>query len=315
MNEQDRVDRFSQDVNTLLEKSGHIGSEPLPEDYREVLTVAQTLAHIDFSQESLERQAIRNRLLSIIDSSKATSGSRNYMRSLRSYKLRKRLLISITGALALLVVITISFPGGPAAAAQSISDGAKVIVLGAYSTAQRIESFITGKPIPHDTWDVSFFPGLGVGGNGLPGTNPVVRTLHSFQNAQELTNFRIRKPGYLPEGYSLKEIKLAPVWTEAGALLFKSNPNAFLFYRGPGPDIVIAQQPVGSEVIGDTGMAVGQVIGFVTNGTLIEVKLNGHIAAWADDRILIWEQDGLSYIVGGLDLNLEEAIRIGTSLR
>jgi hypothetical protein len=316
MNEQALAERFSRDVDSMLKKSSVMELEQLPADYREALDMANTLAQVDVSHESLGRQTIRDRLIRSIDSSTATfAGRKHSTQQFRRNKLRRRLLISITGALALLLVISFSFPGGPAAAAQSISDGVKVIVLGAYSTAQRIESYITGEPLPEDSWDISLFPGAGVGGNGLPGTNPVVRTVHNYQDAQELTGFRIRMPSFLPDGYSLDEIKLAPVWTGAGALLFKNNPNAFLFYRGPGQNIVIVQQPMGTQSVGNTGAAVGHFFSFATNGTLVEVEMNGHTAAWADDRLLIWEQEGLSYIVGGLGLDLEEAIQIATSLR
>ena len=316
MNEQDWADRFSHDMDSLLEKSGHIDLDPLPEDYRDALAMARTLTQTDFSHESLERRVIRNRLLSSIDSSITIVGESEYfIKPFRSNKLRRHLLVSLAGALALLLVISFSFPGGPAVAAHNISNGVKIIVLGAYSTTQRIESFITGEPLPDNGWSISLFPGAGVGGNGLPGTNPVVRTVHSYQNAQELATFSIQKPGYLPEGYALDEIKLAPIWTGAGAVLFKSSPNAFLFYRGPGPHIVIAQQPVGTQSVGETGVVVGQFIGFATNGTLVEVELNGHTAAWVDDRMLIWEQESLNYMVSGLSLDLEEAIRIATSLQ
>ena len=315
MNERDWADRFSHDVDNLLNKSGRIDFEPLPDDYRDALILARTLATTDFSPASQVRHRLRRRLIEKLDSPAGLRSRRGpIVKPHPSHRLRRRLMVSIAGALALLLAITL-LSGGPAVAAQRITDGVKIIVLGAYTTAQRIEAVITGQPLPDDTWQISLFPHAGVGGNGLPGTNPTVSSIKDFEEAQELTEFNVRVPGYLPEGYSLKEIKLAPIWTGAGALLFPSNPNAFLFYVGPGTDIVIVQQPVGPQPIGDLGLSAGQFISFVTDGTLVEVEISNHTAAWADDRLLMWEQGGVSYIVGGLNLGLEEAIRIAVSLQ
>jgi len=316
MDEQDWAYRFSHDVDDLLGKSGRVDFEPLTEDYREVLDFARILAKTDFSHESQERLTVRRRLMDSFDAPAVLSGrGKQTEKPIQANRLRRRLLVSITSALVLLLAVSFMYPGGPAEAAQRITEGLKIIVLGAYTTAERIESVVTGQPMPDDSWDVSLFPGAGIGGNGLPGTTPIVTSTYDFQEAQGLTSFRIRTPNYLPEGYSLKEIKLAPIWTGAGAILFKINPNAFMFYTGPSYDIVIVQQPVGPQPVGETGAVAGQVIGFTTNGTLEEVEMNGHTAAWANDNLLLWEQDGVSYMVGGIGLELEEAIRIATSLQ
>ncbi len=316
MDEQDWVYRFSHDVDDLLSKSGRMDFEPLTEDYREILDFAHILTKTDFSHESQERQTVRRRLLDSFDAPAALRGSgKQTEKPIQANRLRRRLLVSITSALVLLLAISFIYPGGAAEAAQRITDGVKIIVLGAYTTVERIESVVTGQPMPDDSWDVSFFPGVGVGGNGLPGTHPEVRSFEDLSTAQEITSFHIQVPDYLLDDYRLKEIKLAPIWTSVGALIFPNNPNAYLFYVGPGPDVVIAQQPVEPQSINDSGAVVGQVIGFMTNGTMVEVNLNGNTAVWVDDRLLIWEQGGLSYMVGGLGLNLEEAIRIATSLK
>ena len=45
-----------------------------------------------------------------------------------------------------------------------------------------------------------------------------------------------------------------------------------------------------------------------------EVDLDGRTAVWIDSHSLTWEVDDISYTVGGLDLSLDEAIRIAESL-
>jgi hypothetical protein len=312
MNEQDRAERFSRDVDSLLAEADQTDDLPTPPEYRQVLELARTLATTDFSAESQVQHALRRRLLNETQTQEGWPERRN-MRIYAQRRLRRRLLVTISGALALLLAVMLLRPGGPAAAAQSIGDGVKLIVLGAYSKAQRIEAFVTGRPPPDDDWQVDT-PVCTFGGNGPPGTSPTVESVASSEEAQEMISFHLRAPACLPEGYTLREIKLAPVWTGAGALLFTSNPNAFLFYKGPSADIVIVQQPVGPQPSGDPNVAVGTAVGFLTDGTLEEIDLGGRTAAWANNRILMWEEDGVSYMVGGLDLGLEEAICIAASL-
>lgn len=316
MDEQDWVDRFICDVDSLLVGARRADSGPLPAEYRQALEMARVLTAIDFSIESRVQHALRRQL---IDRAEAWGGEKEESPT-PAFRPRRRwrrgLLMAISGALALLVAMVFLSPGGPAVAAQSIGTGVKLLVLGAYSTARQVGAFVTGQlpPDPGDGWHVSIFPGYGVGGDAPPGTNPTVESVEGFEEAQRLTTFPLRAPGYLPQGYILREIRLAPVLTGIEELLFSSNPNAFLFYEGPGPDIVIVQQPVGPQPGSDSSVAVGHAVGFVTNGILVEVDLNGRTAAWADDRLLLWEENGVSYNVGGLDLSFDEAVRIAESL-
>jgi hypothetical protein len=292
MDEQDWANRFSHDVDGLLSKSKRVDFEPLTEDYRETFDVARILAKTDFSHESQERRAVRRQLLDSFDAPAVLMS-----RGKQTKKIRRRLLVSIAGALALLLAMIITF--GPVVAAQRISNGLKIVVLDVYTTVERIESVVTGQPMPDDSWHVSL-PCFVAGGNGLPGTRPEVPSVEDLIKAQEITSFNIQLSSYLPEGYRLKEIKLAPILTGVGALLFQSNPTAYLIHVGPCPYLVIVQNPVGPQPIYGSGSVAGQFTTLATNGPIVEVDINGINAAWVDDCILIWEQGVLSYMVGGL---------------
>lgn len=313
MDEQDWADRFSRDVEGLLNEAGRTDADPAPTEYRQALDVACTLAATDWSGESRVRQSLRRKLLNRIDAREGRKGTA--MKTYPHYGLRRRLLIGIGSALALLLVMMFLYPGGPTVFAQGIGNGAKLIVLGAYSTAQQVEARVTGKPLPDNAWHISIFPGYGEGGNGLPGTNPTVRSVADLKEAQKIASFQIKTPGYLPEDYSLREVKLAPIWTGPGALLFPSAPNVYLFYGGSDSDVVVVQKPVGPQPGSPPDTEVGTAVGFMTNGTLEEVDLDGRKAAWADGRLLMWEADGISYLVGGPKLSLDEAIHIAKSLK
>ncbi len=66
MNERDWADRFSRDVDGLLNEAGRTDCEPLPTEYGQALHLACTLATTDFSAESRVRQRLRRRLLNRI---------------------------------------------------------------------------------------------------------------------------------------------------------------------------------------------------------------------------------------------------------
>ena len=302
MSERDWADRFSHDVDSLLNEDGRMDSEPTPTEYRQALDLARTLATTDFSVESRVRQALRRRLLNQVGTREGWQQRKEYvMRAF--FRQRHPAVILAAVVLAALLIITLAWPGALTAAAQGVYNVIQRIVVGPYTQAVQVE--FQGEPgapgsLPPDMWHVKTEIG-NFGGNVLPGVEPAVRSVTDFEEAQELASFQLRAPGYLPEGYTLREIKLPP-------------GNAFLFYGGTAHDIILVQMQVGPQPSDDPNVAVGVFSGFMTSGTLEEVELDGQPAAWANNHSLRWEADGISYTVGGLDLSLDEAIRIAESL-
>jgi hypothetical protein len=118
-----------------------------------------------------------------------------------------------------------------------------------------------------------------------------------IEKAQLVSSFQIRIPGTLPEGYTLREVK---------AII----GQVFLFYEGPRHDIIISQTNVVENALGT------QIImnGVITDGVVEKVEIQGQSAAWVENG-LVWEKDGISYHLGGLDLDQDEAIAIARSFR
>ena len=302
MNEQDWADRFSRDVDSLLDGARRTNSEPTPTEYRQTLDLARTLATADFSAESQVRQTLRRRLLNQVGAREGWQRRKEItMRTF--FRQRHPAVILAAVVLAAILVIALAWPGTLTAAAQGVYNVIQRIVVGPYTQAVQIDPQTKGEPqpLPADMWLVKTEIG-NFGGNVLPGVEPTVRSVTDFKEAQELTSFHLRAPDYLPEGYTLREIKLA-----AG--------HAFLFYGGPGHDIILVQTQVGPQPSDDPHVAVGVFSGIMTDGTLEEVELDGRKAAWVDGHSLTWEADSISYTVGGLDLSLEEALRIAKSLK
>jgi len=302
MNERDWAERFSRDVDNLLNQDGRADSEPTPTEYRQALDLARALATADFGAESRVRQALRRRLLNQVGAREGWQ-RRKEIAMRASFRKRHPAVILSAVVLTAVLVVALAWPGVLTAAAQGVYNVLQRIVVGPNTEAVRIE--FQGEPgvpgpLPPDMWHVKTEIG-NFGGNVLPGVEPTVRSVTGFEGAQGLASFQLRAPGYLPEGYILREIKLAP-------------GNAFLFYGGAGHDIILVQAQVGPPPGDDPNVGVAVKTGWITDGSLEEVELEGRKAVWVDGHSLTWEADGISYTVGGLDLSLEEAIRMAQSL-
>ncbi len=318
MDEQSYADRFSREVDGLLNRVGRIDAEPMSPEYRQAVDLVRRLIESDFSNGSRVRQTLRCQLLNRISQAEEDIPRKESMMTTLPFHPTRPLrgtLVTIVGvALLVLLALVLLYPGGPAVAAQGIEDGTKTIILGSYSVAQKVVASATGKPAPADGWNL-VLPGAVVGGNGMPGSNPVVRTVTTLKEAQALAVFPIRTPAYLPSDYSLREIKLAPIWTGPAELLLPSNPIVVLFYSKSGAELAIAEQPVGPQAGSDPNVSMGAITGFSTTSTLDQVQIDGHIGVWADNHVLIWQVGTTSYMIAGTKLDLVEATRIAESLK
>ena len=194
----------------------------------------------------------------------------------------------------------------PAARAQAI-DVIKRFILGEYATAVQVPPQAESQPesISDDMWIIRTETG-NFGGNAPPGVAPVVHYFTNIEAAQPLVTFPIQRPAQLPEGYALREVKVAPIGASGWV---------FLFYGGPGHDILIVQMPTSQQPSEEPNTVNAVALGVMTDGELEEVDFNGHPALWVDGHSLMWQVDGINYSIGGLDLSLEQAIQIGLSLQ
>lgn len=310
MNERDLAERFSQDVDRLLAEAGRTDSEPLPTEYRQTLDVAHRLASTDFSRESRSRLALRHRLLSRSDA-RENLRKEKPMRTYPQLKLRRPLLVAISLALVVLVV-TLAWPGALTAAAQSLQTFLQTLVLGEHTIVRQISPEILpvaqtppATPIVEwrgDIWVIRTALG-NFAGNVLPGHDAAVRRFSDLAEATAAVTFNLRQPDYLPAGYVFREAIVPPLdW-------------AILFYEGPGGDIVLAQMPVGEQSINEAGQFTSVMVGTLTDKPIESVTLNGQPAGWAEGFGLMWEAEGVSYILGGVNLSRDETIRIAESLK
>jgi hypothetical protein len=327
MNEQDWADRFSREVDSLLNEAGRTDSEPIPTEYRQALDLARILTTADFSVESRVRQALRRRLLNRIGVREGWQRRKEYVMH-TFFRQRYPAVILTAVVLAAFLVVTLAWPGALTAAAQGIEAFVQSLWLGEHTLLQRIapeqvmelgdgQIAIEGVPVDGhqpqielrqrlederltiegilvDVGEAEMFAGIPE--EGWEFHYVEMQRFDTIKEAQEAASFTLRLPDYLPEGYAFSE-----------ALVI--GDSIMLHYDGPGEKISLGQTVVGEE----PGKVVSYGVVSVSEAPVQKVTVNGQDAGWAES-VLVWEADGISYRLSGPSLSLEEAIRIAESL-
>jgi len=336
MSERDLADRFSHDVDGFLSEAGRMEYEPLPAEYSQALNLARTLAATDFSAESQIKQPLRRRLLDQVDTRQGWQ--QKAVRALSSFFDPSR--PAVKAAVMILMgffVMTMAWPGASATLAQSIRASVQQLVLGQHTTVTQTASPdelatvaivahpVRGTPVASAVSNLAQTDAAGTAavataiarednlciintvigrfGFHLPSeSDAVARSFSTLDEAMVVVPFRLRQPGYLPDGYVLRETLVAP----CGA--------AFLFYEGKNGDVILVQISVGLQPGDDPQPVQATAVEILTSGAIEPVTLNGVPAGWVEGHGLMWEADGISYTVGGVSLSLNEALRIAESL-
>lgn len=235
-------------------------------------------------------------------------GIRNvFVRFNGGYEMKKGVAAFVMVAVLALALIAATVPSVRAEVVETL----RRIALGDSAEVRQIEPLPGELPpgeypwqLPEGTyWIVETDVGS-YGANVLPGEDYEVRSVATLDEAEALTGVRPLAPAELPDGYSLREVKVSP----------SRRPAFFQFYAGPGPDIVIIQTGVGTFAGESPDVVEAAVVSTITDGEIEAVIFDGRPAAWIDGQVLKWEADGLTFDVGGLGLDLDTAMVIGRSL-
>jgi hypothetical protein len=215
----------------------------------------------------------------------------------------KRRLVFFMVAVMVVAILTAAFvPPVRAVVVEAI----KSVVISPYASVQQVpepDAKVIKPEPPKNLWLIKTDIG-NFGGNIPSGLDATVHSVRSFEEAQSSSGFRLLAPTYLLPGYSLREVKVAPL-----------NEGTFLFYSGPGREIIIVQMPAGYLSSDDPNVETVGATGMITTGSLEEVDFDGQKAAWVDGHTLDWGSKEFTYEVGGLDLDLQQAMEIARSLR
>lgn len=302
MNEKELADRFSRDLDWLLERNEMLEIDLAPTEYKQTLEFVQTLSKINFSNASRTRNALRAQLLK-------KTRKKNAMLSILKLSPRSGMVYIFL----VFILISLLFgTGAVKAATQGISEFVQRLWVGDFTWIQQTDPLQTepSHSTPSQTVTVETRGDIWIihtpignfAGETLPGHDPSVRRFDSISKAQAAATFDIRQPGYLPENYKFREAMVTPMdW-------------AFLFYDGSNGVLILVQAPAGEVSTSDDNQPTSVGIGMLTDHDVESVTLKGLPAGWVEGYGLIWEADGISFTVGGTYLSREEIVHIAESL-
>jgi hypothetical protein len=303
------VDRFSVDVDRILEQKGRSEEDGPPPEYAEMLSVAGRLATLDFAASSQLRGPLRRRLLHRLVTANTTN------RRSRLMPLGRRRALGALAVLAAMVVLVGWTPTGRAVA-QAV--GRFVLELRwPHTIVQQVAPGEQPQPTPEEqewleaqlaaghAWTFRF------GRYGFEGccySKPVRDEVVPVSQARDEAGFKFQLPRFVPDGYAFSELRLL------GVVPY----DIFVIYEGGGKQIGLYQFSVGlvsEERSGDNVAVVERrAVDVRTGGSVQEVALGSTTAALINGERLVWEADNISFHLIGPGLNSETLFKIAESL-
>ncbi len=216
---------------------------------------------------------------------------------------RPRYAWAVAAALLAVVFVVACVPGVRRVVAAPIIEVLRSIRLGPFSTAQEVAIVapVTPQP-PAAPCRVTTAIGGFMCAPGEVGVS--VTQFSSLAAAQNHLPFAPAVPTALPPGYSLAVVYATQ----------DPQPEVVQVYHGPAGDVVLAESPVGEMISADRTAQTVRAVVHASTGPVEEVDLAGQRAAWVGNQRLVWEQDGMSYVLGGLDLTKADAVRLASTL-
>lgn len=203
-----------------------------------------------------------------------------------------------------LMFINLIWPGSVATAAQNVA----YFVNGLWIGEHTLISFTNPDQIIEMEDGSLVMQGEYAGEIGAASTSPnlenstfvefEIRKFDNLAEAQTILPFRLVQPSYLPEAFVFTHVKIFGDGDLA---------SAHLHYYGPGGDLLLSQRPVGGQA--DQTVSIGLPEDYIVES----VEVNDQPATWAK-HVLMWEADGISYLLSSPTLSLVEAVQIAESI-
>lgn len=193
MTNQEWINEFNEDIDQLLE-SGLSERSDIPESYKKMLSLAQTLVNTDVRSKSQIESSLRKRLLERANSEMQKRGiDRVEVRQNRTLRMRTSFAI-VLSAFALFTVLTLTIPPVRGFAQDLIRRvGNFMFVNGPTDAEQYVATMQSGTPTPtiDPNWVCTDCP------------EPQIVGLLSVQEASAKAGFSVFATDYIPEGYTL----------------------------------------------------------------------------------------------------------------
>lgn len=308
------ANRFSTEVDRILEQQGQSEEGGPPPEYDEMLVLAEQLAALDFSQDSPLQPRLRRRLLSRHEELVSVKQRPRWWHRLSSPRPRRAL-----GALMALVTLVTLVGWTPAGQAVAQAVGQFIRELRwphttlhqlpkgnqPQATADLRERRETPTP-PGQTCQFSFEGRDFECGDSED--EPVRDEIVPLSQAIAEAGFDVQVPTFVPDGYVLSEVRL----------LGTAPYGVFMIYEGQGRRLGFYQSSVGvvsKEHPSENVVVVEQrEIAVLTDRAIEDVTVGTTQAALIDGESLVWEENDISFRLIGPGLDAETLLRIAESL-
>jgi hypothetical protein len=307
------VDRFSAEVDRMLEQQGRAEDDGPPSEYGEMLALAERLADLDFSHQSTLKPVLRRRLLDRIENRSALT-VRPTLGWHRLVAPKPRRALAAAAALALLVLLMAWTPAGRAVA-QAVEQFMQEL---RWSNTTVRQFSLGATPDPTAESRAAFEDELAAGrawefsfeGRSFSGccSQEVRNQVVSLEQAKNEAGFGLHLPAYLPDGFVLEEIRLLDVPPYMVFVIYGAN-NGRLGLEQSLVGITSEQHPDPSTTVVES-----RSVSVVTDGKIDKVMVGETPAALIDGESLVWEIDQVSYRLIGPGLSEQTLIRVAESL-
>lgn len=313
--------RLEKDIDRLLEGHSLPNNLNLEDDYRKDLDVARLLAQQDVSHESRIQKTLKKYLLTRISEQDAWDSKEK-----GKYLMKTRLKpFAYVGVIAAILMVTAAFPPVRALTQEILSRVGPFVVVPQDLPPNPPLGF---NPTPI-SGSVTSQPTEVVGSNQNPGnkyalngatpvpTDPNVRII-TAKEALDQFNFKVLMPTYIPEGFTLIDaLNNNVVFVGNGYI------NSSMAYTTVGgADLQITQSTFNQQ---------NQIPFHVGDVDVTQIKVRGKDAVFVKDAImgvwvdangnaipvnyLMWEEDGLFFMIQASMLTQSEMITVAESLK
>jgi hypothetical protein len=315
MSDQERyADRFSAEVDRILEQQERAEEGGPPPEYGEMLALAERLAALDFSRDNPLQPRLRQRLLKCLEAERSAVPQRAPWWRRLIPPIPRRALGALVALMAVVVLV------GWTPAGRAVAQAVEQFILELrwpHTTVQKVSSGQRPTAAPDDqelfeaqltigrAWELRF---EGYEFGGCCYDKPVRDEIVALHQALDGAGFDLMLPSVLPDGYVLSEVRLLGV----------APYDVFVIYEGPAGRLGLYQSMVGitsEEQKTETVVVVEtRKMGVITDRALEEVMVGQTQAALTDGESLTWEQSGISFRLIGPGLDAATLVQIAESL-
>jgi hypothetical protein len=308
------ADRFSAEVDRMLEQQERAEEGGPPPEYAEMLALAERLAALDFSRDHPLQPRLRRHLLDRLEAERTVTRHCPPWWQRLLLPTPRRAMGVLLALMALVVVM------GWTPAGRAVAQAVEQFIFELrwpHTTVQKISSGQRPTAAPDDqelfeaqlaigrAWELRF---EGYEFGGCCYDEAVRDEVVALPQAMDEAGFDLLLPSFLPDGYALSEVRLLGVAPYDLFVIYEETAGRLGLYQSM-VGITSQEQQTETVVVVET-----RKMGVITDRALEEVMVGQTQAALTDGESLTWEQNGISFRLIGPGLDAATLVQIAESL-